>query len=168
MGIKRKIFLSLLALNGLSLQAEAQVTIRGTVTESEWNAVLYPATIVDSASGHVVYSDALGHYSIRAHAGDILVYRYLGFHAATYRVPGGRPQRTHNVVLVYKRVQLNTIEVRALTPYQKDSLERIRTFGHYLHLPIAHFFWRQCRRSGCGFSSDLSLFKRQRAEKAVP
>ncbi len=124
----------------LSFQAHSQRLITGTVTDSIHGVPLYPATVINSTSGRAVYTDSSGNYRIMAKSHDELQYRYLGFYPKKYTVPAGLTPLIHDVVLISKRIKLKTLEVQALTPYQQDSVARIKTFGHYLSLPVVPLF----------------------------
>jgi hypothetical protein len=129
-------FPGVLLLLFLSFQAKAQVLITGKVTDDKTNLPLYPATILDKTTGHAVYADSLGNYQITVQNGDELEYRYLGFYPEKYKVPAGLTRIIYDVALISKREKLKTVEVQALTPYQQDSLDRIKTFKHYLDQPV--------------------------------
>lgn len=136
-GIFRKIFFpGIILLLFLSPQARSQVLITGKVTDDKTKLPLYPATILDKTTGYVVYADSLGNYQITVENGDELEYRYLGFYPEKYKVPAGLTRIIHDVALISKREKLQTVNVHALTPYQQDSLDRIKTFRHYLSLPV--------------------------------
>lgn len=120
--------------------AYSQRLVSGKVTDSLHGVPLYPATVINATSGRAVYTDSSGRYRIMAKNDDELQYRYLGFYVKKYIVPAGLTPVVHDVVLISKRVTLQTLEVQALTPYEQDSVARIRTFGHYLGLPVVPLF----------------------------
>lgn len=124
---------------GIAMEVHAQsVIVQGHVTDFKTGAPLYPATIVNEATNRATYADSAGYYRITAKAGDVLSFSYLGFYTQKYTVQERLEYINHPVKLISKRQKLETVDIKALTPYQQDSLDRIRTFGHYLDLPVAH------------------------------
>lgn len=118
-----------------SFQLKAQILITGKVTDTVSNYPLYPATVLNKTTGEAVYADSLGDYRIQAHGGDELHYSYLGFYTEKYTVPTGLTRLIHDVHLVSKRQKLTSVEVRAMTDYQQDSMDRIGSFRDYLDKP---------------------------------
>jgi len=116
-------------------EAEAQVVITGKITDGKNGYSLYPATILNQHSGAVVSSDSSGFYRIKARAGDTLRFSYLGYRPAVYKVPEGLDRIIYDAELSPGMKRLTEVEVQALSPYARDSLDRITTFGEYLSKP---------------------------------
>lgn len=163
--VKKTIYAGIVLLFQFPFQAHSQCLISGKVTDSIHGAPLYPATVFNITSGQAVYADSLGNYKIRAQNGDKLEYRYLGFYSKKYAVPAGFTHIIHNVILISKRIKLKTVEIQSLTPYQQDSLERIRTFGHYLSLPIAHLFGGSSGGLGVSMHPITYFSKKERRKR---
>lgn len=111
------------------------ILVTGKVTGQESGYPLYPATITDLRSGTAAYADDSGRYRILTAGGDTLRVSYLGFYSRTFRVPAGLTRVTHDFQLTARTEKLKTLEVQALTPYARDSLDRISTFSDYLSKP---------------------------------
>lgn len=122
-----------------SFGANAQVLITGTVRDNVSQLPLYKATVSDKSTGDAVVTDSSGFYSIHAGAGDTIAYSFLGFYTKDYVVPVRLTRIIHDVYLVPGSHQLTEVEIKALTPYQRDSLDRIETFRHYLNQPKTNF-----------------------------
>ncbi len=122
----------------ISVSTRAQTIVSGKITDSKYHVPLYPATVFDTTSGVATYADSAGQYRINVKGGDVILFSYLGFYSKRYIVPERLEYITHNVELTSKKQKLQAVEIRAPTPYQRDSLDRIKTFGHYLSLPVAH------------------------------
>ncbi|HEX5555876.1 MAG TPA: carboxypeptidase-like regulatory domain-containing protein [Chitinophagaceae bacterium] len=137
--------------------AKAQVVITGRVTGAASGAPLYPATVLDKTSGQAVYADTKGYYRIEVQPGDQLQYSYLGFYTLKYSVPLRLTRVIHDVQLVSKREHLSEVEVHAKTPYQQDSLDRLRTFGDYLKEPVYPLMDKSSHSNG-GFGLTFHPF----------
>lgn len=111
------------------------ILVTGRVTGQGSGYPLYPATITDLRSGAVTYADDSGRYQILTAGGDSLRVSYLGFYSRTFRVPAGLTRLIHDFQLAARTEKLKTLEVQALTPYGRDSLDRISTFSDYLSKP---------------------------------
>ncbi|MGH2645880.1 MAG: carboxypeptidase-like regulatory domain-containing protein [Chitinophagaceae bacterium] len=123
----------------LPFTGSAQVLITGTVRDNVSQIPLYRATVFDKSTGDVVATDSSGFYSIHAGGGDTISYSFVGFYTKDYVVPLQLTRIIHDVDLATQKHQLTEVEIKALTPYQRDSLDRIETFGHYLDQPKTHF-----------------------------
>jgi hypothetical protein len=120
-----------------------EVVIEGYVTDSLSHAPLYPATVLDQASGMASFTDSSGYYKIRAYNGDEIVLSYVGYLTVKYVVPQHLTNIIHNVQMISKRERLNEITVRSMTPYQTDSMERAGSFKHYLEQPKVNVIYKR-------------------------
>ncbi len=102
--------LSMLLLTLMTVTAYAQSTVSGTVKDTQGNPI--PAvSILVKGTTQGVSSDANGRFSIAATAGNVLVFRYIGF--TTQEVTVGTTT-TINVVLQDENTSLNEVVVTAL------------------------------------------------------
>jgi hypothetical protein len=124
----------------LSYRLNAQVVITGRITDIASHAPLYPATVLDKTTGEATYADSSGYYRIVTAPGDTLMYSYLGFYTQIYVVPVRLVRIIHDVQLISKREKLSEVEIRAITPYQRDSLDRIKTFKYFMDEQEAPLF----------------------------
>lgn len=118
--------------------ARSQVVITGTVRDAASHLPLYLTTVLNKRSGEVILADSTGYYYINARNGDTLTYSFLGYYTRTYVVPSGLLRIIHDVELTSRSHTLTEVEIKALTPYQRDSLDRLETFKHYLDQPATH------------------------------
>jgi hypothetical protein len=159
-GLRSGFLLVVLVICGLSgfwLNANAQVVITGRVQDAATGAPLYPATVLDTTSGIAVYADSAGHYHIEVQQGEVIRFSYLGFYSETFRIPPGLTRIIHDVQLISRKQKLQPVEVRAMTSYQQDSLERAQAFGDYINQPDARLLDRQPPETG-GFGLTLHPF----------
>lgn len=145
------------ALSGTWREARAQAVITGRVQDAATGAPLYPATVLDTTSGVAVYADSAGYYRLEVRPGDAIRFSYLGFYSETFQVPVGLTRMIHDVKLISRKQKLQQVEVRAMTPYQQDSLERAQAFGDYMNQPDTRLLDRQPPETG-GFGLTLHPF----------
>lgn len=133
-----------------SAALKAQVVITGKVMDSSTNTPLYPATILNKTTGMAQYADSEGNYRVIAHGGDELHYSYVGFYTGKYTVPQGLSRIIRNIELIPKTQTLSEVQVRALTPYGRDSLDRLNTFKDYLDQPKTRLMDHHSNSAGQG------------------
>lgn len=117
----------------------SQVKITGMVRDEISQHPLYLATVLDKRTGEATLTDSTGFYQMAVESGDTLSYSFIGYHTRFYVIPFRLGRVNHDVFLLPRSQRLSEIEIKALTPYQRDSLERIETFGNYLNSPATHF-----------------------------
>lgn len=117
------------------LAVSAQVVITGTVKDGVSQSPLYLATVLDKSTGEAALTDSSGFYLINAKGGDTITYSFIGFYTKSYVIPSRLTRIIHEVGLIPRSHTLTEVEIKALTPYERDSLDRIETFSHYLDQP---------------------------------
>lgn len=117
----------------------AQVVITGTVKDGVSQSPLYLATVLDKSTGEAALTDSSGFYRINAKDGDTITYSFIGFYTKSYVIPLRLIRIIHDVELIPRSHTLTEVEIKALTPYERDSLDRIETFRHYLDQPKTPF-----------------------------
>lgn len=117
----------------------AQVVITGTVKDDVSQSPLYLATVLDKSTGEAALSDSSGFYRINAKGGDTITYSFIGFYTKSYVIPLRLTRIIYDAELIPRSHTLTEVEIKALTPYERDSLDRIKTFKHYLDQPKTHF-----------------------------
>lgn len=115
------------------------VVITGTVRDEASRKPLYLATVMNKRTGEAIFTDSTGFYRIDAKGRDTISFSFLGFFTNIFVVPQRLERIIHNVDLVPRSQRLSEVEIKALTPYQHDSLDRIETFGEYLKQPTPQF-----------------------------
>lgn len=142
-----------------------KVQVTGYVIDSLTQVPLFPATVFNQNSGVATFTDSTGYYVIPAQPGDQLMYSYLGYYSVTYRVPVALRTITHQVEMISKQEQLKTVTIKGLTPYQADSLERIKTFKHYMDKPDYPLVSDATVGTGFGLSLNLDRFSKGARQK---
>lgn len=113
----------------------AQVVITGTVKDGVSQSPLYLATVSDKSTGEAALTDSSGFYHINTQGGDTITYSFIGFYTKSYVIPLRLTRIIHDVELIPRSHTLTEVEIKALSPYERDSLDRIETFSHYLDQP---------------------------------
>lgn len=142
-----------------------RVEISGYVKDSLTQAPLYPATIYNKTLLVAAHTDSTGYYIISAHYGDVLTFSYLGYSTEEYKVPFGLSNIMHTVQMTPKSEQLQAVTILGLTPYQADSLDRIKTFKNYLDKPRYGFLSDASVGTGVGLSLNLDYFSKESRRK---
>lgn len=174
-GIKL-IIVSLILIYVFPAVSMAQVEISGYVTDSIKRTPLYPATVFDKTLGIAAFTDSSGYFHIVVKGDDELYFSYLGYYTIRYKVPRNLTNIIYNVQMLSKNEKLNEVTVRSLTSYQRDSLDRARTFGNYLDKPDINTINKEAHslhdkpnpNYNNGFGIELnpfSLFSKKRKDK---
>lgn len=87
----------------------------------------------------MVLADSAGYYHIHAKGNDTISFSFLGYYTETYVVPLRLIRIIHDIELIPRTRTLTEVQINALTPYQRDSLDRLETFKHYLDQPKTYF-----------------------------
>ncbi|MBW8684011.1 carboxypeptidase-like regulatory domain-containing protein [Chitinophaga rhizophila] len=125
----------------LAQDAQAQVTVTGTIIDKENQLVLPYASITNKSTGRRTYSDKGGFYKITASPKDVIVFSFLGYKPDSLVVTQSSGTETRDMSLVVEARQLHGVEIGTqYTPYQADSIARRETFGYILDkrdMPLA-------------------------------
>jgi hypothetical protein len=109
----------------------AQIKITGLVKNNA-KELLMSASVSNKNLRTGVFTDRNGKYSIIAYAGDTIEFSYIGYVSYEYIVAEGGTVIEKNIVLSKKANILKGVIISALTPYQKDSLARVRLYDDVL------------------------------------
>ena len=87
----------------------------------------------------MVLADSAGYYHIHAKGNHTISFSFLGYYTKTYVVPLRLIHIIHDIELIPGIRTLTEVQINALTLYQRDSLDRLETFKHYLDQPKTYF-----------------------------
>ncbi|RPD41012.1 hypothetical protein [Chitinophaga barathri] len=148
------------AFTGARAQSQNPVTLRGQITSTDGQLVLYPATIRNKASGARVFSDQGGYYRIGADKGDEIVISFIGYVSDSVVVTNVAGTQMYNVRLRMKERFLPQVEVSGKwNPYQLDSIARYEEFRPFLE-EKNYTLVDTTKRSSGGFGLTFSPFTR--------
>lgn len=155
-------FLCLLA-GGLRSEAQAQtlpVTVRGQVTDTARQLVLYPATVRNKQTNYRVFTDNGGYYRITANQGDTILVSFIGYMPQTFVVANSVGVETHDIRLELQERFLPSVEVsERWNPYQLDSIRRYEEYRPFLETKNRTLVDTDKRYQG-GFGLTFSPFTR--------
>jgi hypothetical protein len=109
-------------------------TVQGVVTDAATHKPIFPATVVNTRTQQVAYTNAGGNYVIGALPGDIIAYTCIGYKPEDRIKPQSVIVATINVEMVHVEYQLDVVHLGPglLTRYQRDSIERKATYKSVL------------------------------------
>lgn len=111
--------------------------LRGWVTDIETNEPLPAVSVVNVTGKQATMANESGFYSLSAHKGDSIVFSFVGYESLALVILGDGDE-FRRVGLKRKYLSLDAIEIKAgLSPYQVDSLRRLRTYGQALSMERA-------------------------------
>src|SRR5688572_16511236 len=90
------------ALHEARAQSQDPVTLRGQITSTDGQLVLYPATIRNKNTGARVFSDQGGYYRIGASKGDEILISFIGYISDSVTVTNVMGTQIYNVRLKMK------------------------------------------------------------------
>lgn len=113
----------------LSFTAHSQ-TMQGLVVDARTGKPLSPVTVVNTHTQAATSTDDKGMYTIPASVGDVIAFTYVGFKTEKRMKPASVIIATVNVSMEPAAFMLREFDFMPgnLTPYQRDSLERARTY----------------------------------------
>lgn len=121
---------------GLFLLAYVAIgqTMQGTVTDATTHVPVFPATVINTRTQQVTYTDARGQYVIGALPGDVVTFSCIGYKPEERIKPQSVIIATLNVAMFSMEYQLDVVYLGPgmLTRYQRDSIERKTTFKSVL------------------------------------
>lgn len=136
------------------------VTLRGQITSTDGQLVLYPATIRNKNTGARVFSDQGGYYRINANPGDQVLISFIGYVSDSVTVTNVAGTQIYNARLKMKERFLPQVEVSGRwNPYQLDSIARYEEFRPFLE-EKSHSLVDTSKRSSGGFGITFSPFTR--------
>lgn len=104
-------------------------TLQGNVYDAKSKTVLYPVTVVNLRTQQSSYSNEKGFFSIHAEAGDKVAFSYIGYEAKQYTMPVSVGTYSTDIAMEPISYRLNEIILTPdYTPYQHDSISRLRTY----------------------------------------
>jgi hypothetical protein len=110
----------------MAVSASAQV-LYGVATDSEDDSTLIGVVIQNKTHPLTTTSDLNGRFSIVADKGDEIEFTYFGYNAFSMQMPEGKVYR--KIALRKKLFALDEVVIGPdYTPYQKDSIERRKTY----------------------------------------
>jgi hypothetical protein len=115
------------ALTFFSVQASAQLTIKGTVFDSSRRYTVEAVT-VQSTSGRYTMTDSLGRYTITAGEKDSIWFSYLGKPTPKYPVAKMQDITQFNISLLLKSNIMREVRIRSRT-YKEDSLQNRKDYA---------------------------------------
>ncbi|GEP96497.1 carboxypeptidase-like regulatory domain-containing protein [Chitinophaga cymbidii] len=156
------ILLCLLA-GGFLPETQAQtlpVTVRGQVTDTARQLVLYPATVRNKKTNVRVFTDNGGYYRIPASQGDTILISFIGYVGQAFVVNNTAGEEVKNVRLALQERFLPRVEVSGKwNPYQLDSIARYEEYRPFLETRSRTLVDTEKRSQG-GFGLTFSPFTR--------
>jgi hypothetical protein len=120
----------------VAAQAQAQVTVTGSVQDKTNGLVLPYASVTNKTTGRRTYTDKGGFYKISASSRDVIVFSFVGYKPDSITVVMSSGTETRDISMTVEATNLPSIKVSSqYTPYQADSLQRRQQFGYILDLP---------------------------------
>lgn len=121
--------LLLLCLGADSVWAQ---NLNGVVIDMMDKGAITNVIIRNKNNDQVVYSDAQGHFQIKAQPGDSILFYSQGYYPTQMMVPGNRANNGdvfRTISMKRKAIMLQEVSIRpGWTPYQLDSIERRQTY----------------------------------------
>jgi hypothetical protein len=126
-------YLLLLILLFVTQIATAQYKLSGKVFASGGNKeLLTKVTIANKTANDLSFTDDNGFYTIMINKGDTLEFSRLGFFSYTYFVGDVKGPVNRNITLSEKKNILQEVKVSGLSKYQRDSIDRNKTYDKAL------------------------------------
>src|ERR1700752_1281541 len=82
----KRFFIIVCAAALLSIDADAQINLKGKVFDNQTDSVLAAVSIVNITKKLIAYSDSAGQYNIRAAEGDKVIFSSVGYSPDTTTV----------------------------------------------------------------------------------
>lgn len=156
------ILLCLLA-GGILPETRAQtlpVTVRGQVTDTDRQLVLYPATVRNKKTNVRVFTDNGGYYRIPASKGDSILISFLGYLPQTFVVDNSVGEEVRDIRLALQERFLPRVEVSGKwNQYQLDSIARYEDYRPFLETKNRTLVDTEKKTQG-GFGLTFSPFTR--------
>lgn len=120
-----------------SILAHGQ-TLQGNVKDKSTGAPLYPVTVVNLTTQATTYTNERGDFTIRAEAGQKVAFSFIGYKSKQYQMPISVGTYRTEIILEPTTYSLREVILMPdYTPYQKDSIQRIKTYRQTLSVPHA-------------------------------
>jgi hypothetical protein len=109
----------------MAIGVHAQIMLKGKIVDSTFKNSLSAVSIENMTTHKGTYSNSNGEFVLEAREGDYIYCTFVGYKSTSYRVYGGDANRTVNIIMAIKPVQLKDVTIlRGMTKYQKDSANR--------------------------------------------
>lgn len=127
-----RLILSSLIIFLLSSNNALAIKFNGSVVDAGSGEVLSSVAVENLNSREIVYSDNAGNFFIAAQVGDSLACSILGYESFFIHITSPETEQFKRIELTRKVVTIDTVVIRSLTQYQKDSLARREIYGKAL------------------------------------